>query len=126
MNSKRWISIGALFCFVTVALGALGAHMLKERLVGEYLEWWLKAVGYGGGHALGLIAFGLLGERVRAKNWIGWCFVLGIVCFSGTLYAMALGAPRWFAHVTPIGGVAFLVAWLGVALATWNAEKRVG
>ena len=120
MTANRWISIGALFCAVTVSLGAMGAHALKEQLVGEPGEWWFKAVFYGALHALGLIGLGLLGERGRAKPWVGWLFVAGIVLFSGTLYAMALGAPRWFGAITPFGGVSFIAAWLGLAALTWK------
>ncbi len=122
MTPSRWISIGALCCALTVTLGALGAHLLKERLVGELGEWWFKAGFYGGFHALGLIALGLLGAR--AKNSIGWLMLAGIVLFSGSLYAMALGAPRWFGAITPFGGVAFIAAWLVLAWSTWNEPKR--
>ena len=122
MTPSRWISIGALFCALTVILGAMGAHLLKERLVGEFGEWWFKAGFYGGFHALALIALGLLGPR--AKNSLGWLFVAGIVLFSGSLYAMALGAPRWFGAITPFGGLAFIAAWLALAWTMWNERGR--
>lgn len=120
---KHWISIGALMGALTVVLGAFGAHALKARLDAEQLAWWHTAVQYHGAHALALVALGLFAERAKVGALAGWCFVLGIVLFCGTLYAMALGAPRWFGAITPIGGAAFIVAWLVFAFAAWRAPR---
>lgn len=120
---KHWISIGALMGAITVVLGAFGAHALKTRLDAEQLAWWHTAVQYHGAHALAIVMFGLFAERTKVGALAGWCFVLGIVLFCGTLYAMALGAPRWFGAITPIGGAAFIVAWLVFAFTAWRAPR---
>ncbi len=112
-----WITIGAVLGFVAVALGAFGAHALEERLTPEELQWWETAASYHLAHALALVLTGLLPVRSRARATAGACFALGVALFSGSLYAMALGAPRWLGAITPLGGTAFLAGWLALALA---------
>jgi uncharacterized membrane protein YgdD (TMEM256/DUF423 family) len=70
-------------------------------------------------HALAVVALGLFGTRWARPS--AWLFVGGAVIFSGTLYAMALGAPRWFGAVTPLGGLAMIGGW---ALLAWRAARR--
>jgi uncharacterized membrane protein YgdD (TMEM256/DUF423 family) len=100
-----------------VALGAFGAHALRDVLDARGSELWHTAVSYHFWHALalGLAAFAVPG---RARRTAMALFGVGIVLFSGSLYALALGAPRWVGAITPLGGVAFIVGWiaLGVAL----------
>ncbi|MCA8979600.1 MAG: DUF423 domain-containing protein [Planctomycetes bacterium] len=107
----NWISIGALSAFLTVTLGAFAAHGLKDKLDAEQTAWWATAVQYQALHALGMLAFGLFRRLKSGGNLVGWCFLLGTLLFSGSLYAMGLGAPRWFGAITPFGGTAFLVGW---------------
>lgn len=116
---RSWISAGALCAFLTVALGAFAAHGLKDRLDAEQTAWWATAVQYQALHALGLVAFGLWRDRRPGTGVVGWCFLAGMVLFSGSLYAMALGAPRWFGAITPFGGTAFLIGWAALA---WDAR----
>jgi len=101
-----------------VMLGAFGAHALRDVLDARGNELWHTAVSYHFWHALALMLtmFALPG---RARRVALVAFPLGIVVFSGSLYALALGAPRWFGAITPLGGVAFIVGWLalGIALA---------
>lgn len=103
-----------------MALGAFGAHALKARLPAEMLATWNTAVQYHLWHALGLIAVGLSaalvppGPSLRAA---GVLLAAGIVLFSGSLYALALGAPKGLGVLTPLGGIAFLLGWLALALA---------
>jgi uncharacterized membrane protein YgdD (TMEM256/DUF423 family) len=100
-----------------VVLGAFGAHALRDALDAAHLELWRTAVQYHFWHALALTAGALCGDGT-AKRIAMSAFVLGIVMFSGSLYALALGASRWVGIVTPFGGVAFIVGWaaLGMAL----------
>lgn len=102
---------------LTVTLGAFGAHALKDRLSEHQLDLWQTAVLYQGLHvpALGLVGLlGALGVRARVA---GIAFVVGTLIFSGTVYALALGAPSWFGAITPIGGTALIVGWVALALA---------
>ncbi|HEU4650196.1 MAG TPA: DUF423 domain-containing protein [Croceibacterium sp.] len=100
-------------------LGAFGAHALKARLGGEALSVWQTAVQYHFWHALALLAVPQL-KGAWAKL-AGWLFVAGIVVFSGSLYALALGAPRELGMVTPIGGVALILGWAAFAAAALKA-----
>ena len=104
-----------------VLLGAFGAHALRGVLDARGAELWHTAVNYHAWHALALaVAVGLgcgrSGRVARAA------FTVGIVLFSGSLYALALGAPRWVGIITPFGGLAFVAGWLalGWALRTRN------
>ena len=95
---------GAALGFLGVALGAFGAHALKGRVDAEL---WRTAVSYQMWHALALLV---------ATPRAGLCFLAGTVIFSGTVYALALGAPRWLGAVTPLGGLLLLAGWLALAL----------
>jgi uncharacterized membrane protein YgdD (TMEM256/DUF423 family) len=108
-----------------VILGAFGAHALRDVLDARGAELWHTAVGYHFWHALAL-ALAAFAAAGRARRVAMLAFVLGILVFCGSLYALALGAPRWFGAVTPLGGVAFIVGWLalGVALSPMLAPRR--
>jgi uncharacterized membrane protein YgdD (TMEM256/DUF423 family) len=113
----NWIVVGAIAGLLGVGLGAFGAHGLEARATPEQLAWWETGARYQLVHALALAIYGLVSHRAEAKsNLAGWSFAIGIVLFSGTLYAMALGAPRWFGAITPIGGIALMVGWLALAM----------
>ncbi len=118
-QAKTLILLGALSGFLTVALGAFGAHGLEASLPARHLEWWNKAVHYQGMHSLALLATGLLGLHrfVPGIRLAGWGFALGILLFSGSLYALALTGERWLGMITPFGGTAFLAGWVGLVLA---------
>ena len=113
-RSERWISIGAGLMALAVLAGALGAHSLAPYFVAERgAEWWEKAARYHALHALGTIGYGLYLRGRSHGSWPGCCFAVGTLLFSGSLYAMALGAPRWFGMITP-----FLSATLALTNAT--------
>jgi uncharacterized membrane protein YgdD (TMEM256/DUF423 family) len=102
-----------------VALGAFGAHALKARLGADALALWQTAAQYHFWHALALLAVGLAAPHIDG-GWLkaaGWLFVAGVLLFSGSLYALALGAPRTFGMVTPFGGGALILGWLAFGLA---------
>ena len=102
--------------FVAVALGAFGAHGLEGRLSTEGLDWWGTATLYGLAHAVAALAVSMSEKSILRRA--GWAFGIGAVIFSGSLYAMALGAPRWFGAITPIGGVSLLVGWALAAISS--------
>lgn len=113
---RLWIALGAGYGFVAVVLGAFGAHALKARLAPELLAVWRTGVEYQMYHALALLLVGLLARQGASTtlNAGGACFALGIVLFSGSLYALALSGVRLLGAITPLGGVLFLAGWLCV------------
>ena len=116
----RWIWLGALNGFVSVAAGAFGAHALKTRLTPDMLAVFETGARYQMSHALALVLLGLLqlSRPAMSLDGAGWSFLAGIALFSGSLYVLALSGVRAFGMVTPIGGVAFLVGWVLLALAS--------
>jgi len=100
-----------------VLLGALGAHGLQGVLDARHRQVWETAVQYQFWHALALALVALVGGEGRARTFAIGCFAAGIVLFSGSLYALALGAPRWVGFITPFGGVAFVIGWIALGLA---------
>jgi uncharacterized membrane protein YgdD (TMEM256/DUF423 family) len=118
------IAVGALLAAAGVALGAFGAHALKSRLSADMLAVWNIGVQYHLWHALGMILVGVSAAGIGQSAWLraaGALLLAGIVLFSASLYALALGAPKWLGAVTPLGGVAFLLGWLAFALAALRA-----
>ncbi|MCC2637014.1 MAG: hypothetical protein K0Q68_733 [Moraxellaceae bacterium] len=117
----NFVFLGSLNLMLVVLLGAFGAHGLKARVSAEQLAWWHTGVQYHAWHALGLLGLGLLLLNQPGLTGVkpaGWLLQAGIVVFSGSLYAMTLGAPRWFGAITPIGGLAFIAGWAVLAWAT--------
>jgi uncharacterized membrane protein YgdD (TMEM256/DUF423 family) len=112
----NWTMAGALLGLLGVGLGAFGAHGLKGVATDQGLAWWETAVRYHLVHALALVLLGLLQHHRSGGDAAGWSFLAGSAIFSGTLYAMALGAPRWLGAVTPIGGLGMMLGWLLLAL----------
>lgn len=105
-----------------VLLGAFGAHALRGRLDAAAMEWWHTAVEYQLWHALAL-ALAVHAGRGRAGRVAEVAFAVGIVLFSGSLYAMALGAPRWFGAITPLGGIGFVVGWIALGRSLSLSER---
>lgn len=110
MTPRLAFQVAALFGFLAVALGAFGAHGLKSMLAAlGTMESFEIAVRYQFFHALAMLVIARL-RPFPAGAW--WCFALGILVFSGSLYMLALTGLKWLGAVTPIGGVAFLAGWL--------------
>lgn len=123
-TSPLWLRLISVSGFLGVALGAFGAHGLKEHFIANPIagDWWEKAVLYQLTHtaaALGALALGA--RRVPIA-----LFLLGILIFSGTLYTMALTNMRWLGAITPIGGTAFLAGWLALAFMPPSPRKGEG
>lgn len=120
----NWMRIAAVVGFTGVTLGAFGAHGLESVLsVGERSEWWGTAVDYHMWHALALLGVGWMVERTGRGAAAGWCFLLGVTVFSGTLYGLGLGGPRWLGAITPLGGALLLAGWACLGIATRGAGK---
>jgi len=120
--AKTFAVLAGISGFLAVALGAFGAHGLRERLTPDMLAVFEVGVRYQMYHALALLGVALALARVPspALQSAGWCFVAGTLIFSGSLYVLTLSGLRWLGAITPIGGVAFLAGW---ALLAWAAAK---
>ena len=128
MNATtRWITLAAgLLGLTGVALGAFGAHALKDQLTSNaHLETWRTAVLYQLLHAVALLALtgGRSGESGPDRR-AAFCWVAGTVLFSGSLYWLSLGGPRWLGPITPLGGLAFLAGWLLVVIRAWRTSAK--
>ena len=124
-NAQQLVASGAILAFLGVALGAFGAHALKARLAADMLAVYQTGVQYNLWHALGVVLIGILVQLLPGAKWLpvaGWIMVAGIVIFSGSLYALSLSGVRVLGAVTPLGGVAFLLAWGMVAYAVLKAD----
>jgi len=119
LTSPGSLLAGSILAFLAVALGAFGAHGLKETLESAgKLEIWKTAVDYQFWHALALLALAFRPAGLTGRSWAAAaiCFVVGVVLFSGSLYWLALGGPRWLGPITPLGGTGFLAGWLILAI----------
>jgi uncharacterized membrane protein YgdD (TMEM256/DUF423 family) len=119
---KTFVILGAILGGLSVAAGAFGAHALRAQLEPRMLEVFETAARYQMYHALALFAAAWLVQQTEAPaaHVAGWAFVVGIVLFSGSLYAMAFTGVRALGAVTPVGGVAFMVGWAALALAAFR------
>jgi uncharacterized membrane protein YgdD (TMEM256/DUF423 family) len=109
---RRLGTIGAVAAALSVAAGAFGAHALRDRLPPDDLAVFDVAVRWHALHALAVVAVSLAARGPRgAFRAAGFAFLGGLLLFSGSLYALALGAPRWAGAITPVGGVLFLAGW---------------
>ena len=123
--AKTLLSIAAALGARAVLLGAFGAHGLKAKLAPEMMAVYQTAVQYHMWHALGLAVIALTAlhwPRLNLLRWAGWSMILGIVLFSGSLYALALTQIKMLGAITPIGGLVFIVAWSMFAVAMWKAK----
>jgi uncharacterized membrane protein YgdD (TMEM256/DUF423 family) len=116
---RGFIAAGAILAALAVAAGAFGAHLLASRLAPDRLATWETAARYHMYHSLALIATGLIAARWPSPLLAAaaWLFLAGVLIFAGTVYALALGGPRWLGAITPLGGFAFIAGWILVAIA---------
>ena len=110
MSRPPFLFIAAVSGFVSVAVGAFGAHALKH-IFNEYsLDIYKTGVSYQMWHTLLLALLALLPDH-KLLRWAGWLLTAGMVLFSGSLYLLAILNIRWLGMITPVGGLAFLLAW---------------
>lgn len=124
LSAKIFLTLAAALLALAVALGAFGAHALRARLTPELLAVYQTAVQYHFYHALGLALIGLLALHWPESGWLraaGWSMVGGLILFSGSLYFLSLTGVRALGAITPIGGLAFIAAWLLLAYAVWRS-----
>ena len=119
---KFWFLSAGIFGFLSVALGAFGAHSLKNVLDDYGKSIYEKAVLYQMFRTAALFAVGAIQhfDKETSFSMAGWGFFVGIILFSGTLYLLAITGLKWLGAITPIGGVAFLFGWFWLV---WSIIK---
>ena len=123
---KRFLLYSALAAFLAVAFGAFASHGLRSRLDEHMMEVFQIGVRYHFYHALGLGLIAILAKHYpdsKRLHWAGWFMLAGIVIFSGSLYLLSVSGLRWLGMITPLGGLAFMAAWLLLALFAWRDAK---
>jgi uncharacterized membrane protein YgdD (TMEM256/DUF423 family) len=122
MNNSTALRVAALLGFLAVALGAFGAHGLKDLLTRNgTAEIWEKAVFY---HFIHAVMLFVLAQRA-SLHWGPWlCFLAGILVFSGSLYLLAVTNVRVLGAITPIGGVSFIAGWLWLAISPFAGKSQ--
>jgi uncharacterized membrane protein YgdD (TMEM256/DUF423 family) len=122
VTSARTLAVAGLLLALATLCGAFGAHALKAQLTPERLQLWETAVRYQFFHALGLLGVGLVLRSVDtgALRGAAGLIVAGVVLFSGSLYALSLGAPRVLGALTPLGGLAWIGGWGIFAWTLWR------
>lgn len=123
--ARFFLIIAAISGFFAVVIGAFAAHGLKQILAPESIDVVKTGVQYQMYHTLALLLVALwLSHKPDARGLKagGLAFILGSLLFSGSLYALALGAPRWLGPVTPLGGLCFLIGWLLLLVAAWRSK----
>ncbi len=119
--AKHFIGIGAALAGVAVMAGAFGAHMLEDAVSAERLATFETGVQYQMYHALALIILGWMSRTSSVSLEVpGYCFLAGILIFSGSLYILVLTDTSWLGAITPIGGVAFIAGWI---LLAWKSRN---
>lgn len=127
LHARIFIVVGSLSAAASVALGAAASHALAGRLAGT-LAWFEAALQYQQFHALGLLAVGLLADRISSR-WLavaGWLMIAGTLLFSGNLYLRSLLDFHDLHAATPFGGGAFMLAWIALAIGAMSASGRDG
>lgn len=117
----NFVSVGAACAALGVCFGAFGAHGLKDVLGSAQLGWWETATRYWLIGALGIALFGLFQAKRATSAAPGWLLLLGSTLFAGSLYALALGAPRGVGAITPLGGIGLIA---GFASFAWVARRQ--
>ncbi|MCW9015166.1 MAG: DUF423 domain-containing protein [Gammaproteobacteria bacterium] len=118
--SRQFIILGAINCFLAVALGAFGAHGLQKIISAEALQTWQTSVQYHSFHGLGLIAVGIMQKEMNKVSVTGWLMLAGIVLFCGSLYLLSLSGIKSLGIITPFGGLCFLAGWLWLIVTTYK------
>ena len=124
MSSSRVLAVAGVLLALATVLGAFGAHALKAQLAPDRLQVYETAVRYHFFHALGLLGIGLTLRFVDTGpvRWAALLVLVGVVLFSGSLYALTFGAPRIFGPITPLGGLALIAGWTSYAVGLWRSR----
>ncbi len=124
---KLFLLLGSINAFLAVALGAFGAHGLEEKLSAKMLQVYQTGVHYHMIHALGIILIAILSDKLTQTalvSWSGWLMFAGIVLFSGSLYVLSISGIKVLGAITPLGGLAFLAAWVLLVVAALKETNQ--
>jgi uncharacterized membrane protein YgdD (TMEM256/DUF423 family) len=124
--ARLFALLGCVLAFTGVLLGAFGTHALKAALSAEALAIWQTAQQYQSFHALALIVVAGILHNVSTSRVVaaaGWCFFIGILVFSGSLYLLSVSGVRALGAITPIGGLSFLLGWVLLTMGVWRDWK---
>jgi len=129
--NKSFFVVAGIFGALAVGFGAFGAHKLKELITPDQLEIYQKGVSYQFYHTIALFITAFLLERNDSKyfKWAGYCFIIGIILFSGSLYLLSMNDmlglnKNIIGPITPIGGVAFIMGWLFLAYGNFKLKVK--
>ena len=127
MKWNQWMGVAAWLAAIGVGLGAFGAHGLEARLTeADGVANWETGVDYHVWHALALLVYGLFGRETKQPAFVGWCFLIGVLFFSGSLYLLSLDiASSVVWPFTPLGGTLFLIGWIGWAVACMRGPEEI-
>lgn len=129
-SSNASLALGAFLMAAAVCAGAFGAHALRDRLEPYYMDVFQKAVFYHFIHALGLLIVGILAQQqalaAESASRIALMLLVGILFFSGSLYALALTQVKMLGAITPIGGASFILAWLYLTYCLLSSKTNLG
>lgn len=124
--TQIFLSLAAILGGLSVAAGAFGSHALREKMSERSLEIFDIGTRYQMYHALALLVVALLLSRIESPPPIllasGWLFIIGIVIFSGSLYALSLSGVKCLGAIAPIGGAALIAGWGALAFAAWSLK----
>lgn len=124
MNSRIMLLIAAILGGAGIVIGAFGAHSLPESISVERREWLETGVRYHMYHATALLALALADEKFGKLSLVGVFWIVGVLIFSGCLYAMCITGVRWLGAIVPIGGLSFIVGWALLAMkALWLGDS---
>ena len=116
---SQFLFLGSVNAALAIMAGAFAAHGLKSKLSDHYLDVFQTGAQYHFYHAMALLIVGLMIQQFPEQGllkWSGYLFLLGILLFSGSLYTLSITGIGWLGAVTPLGGVAFIVGWLMMAM----------
>lgn len=124
--ARLFIALGSINAALAVVFGAFGAHAFKARLSPEMLSVYHTGAQYHFYHAIGILLIGVLATHFQndgALRLSGFLMLAGIILFSGSLYLLAITGVTWLGAITPLGGVAFIAAWVVLAVTALRATN---
>jgi uncharacterized membrane protein YgdD (TMEM256/DUF423 family) len=124
-TTRLFLGLGGLSAMISVLLGAFGAHALRGRMAPELLVAYQTGTQYQFYHSLGLLIVALLLAHFPERSsfaWAGWLMLVGIVLFSGSLYVLSLTGIRALGAITPLGGLAFIIAWVVLTVTAFRVR----
>ena len=123
---RSFAFLGAVFAGLGVVFGAFGAHVLKQSFTPDNLQTFITGTNYQLIHGMALLVLVALTEKLSCDHRAavtGWLFVVGIVLFSGSLYALSLTGVKAFGMVAPLGGLSLIAGWIVFAFNAWGMQK---